>query len=384
MRAYTNGEHYLLLHSPIFKRRYTVDCDIIIGCTIGCKFCYYRWVEGASGFYGTGKLHQLCSPEQLAEILSESKLVRKDRDGIMLCARSDGSMQTDAVAIFLKEFRYRNPVFLLHRGPFGQQLLDKFGNDQRVVFCTTITPGGYEFGWTPIRETAQIKGIEFLLSNGVPARRISVEIGPINENNIVQTVEIIKTLDDMGLEFATYRGVSVGTFNKPSPNRELENIGFLTGRNQRQNAPSGHVYYRIKNYISPGTEKQVLEAAGNIRLHRFTGTLYRDEFGLNIAYNRNNRWREELGMFPETDPDAIKSFVEGLGFPVTGVEKTPEGYMVHLDEKGPAVTEDVAMLVGTEFNTCILFSKHKLAPDMEDIEFYLQNRLLVIPGRDER
>lgn len=380
-KDYANGEHFLLLHAPIFKRRYTVDCDIVMGCSIGCRFCYYRWIAGAAEYFGTGKLRRLCTPEKLAETLAASRLVRKDRDGIMLCARSDGSMQVDEIKQFLQVFKYRNPIFLLHRGYFGPRQLEAFGADERVVFCTTITPRGRELGWTPVDEFLQLERLAFLIRNGIPPRRISVEIGPVNENNVRQAVEILQRLEDTGLEFAVYRGVSVGTFNWPSPEKDLKKAGFLTG--QKPNALTGHAYYRIKNSLSPEVEEKLLRVVGELRLHRFTGTLYRDEFGLDVAYNRNNRWRREMGPFPETDPAAIGSFVAGLGYQVTGVEKTPEGYLVHIGKESPAVTEDVAMTVGAEFNTCVLFDRYKIAPSTEDLQFYEENKLLFVPGKEE-
>lgn len=186
--GFDNGEYWLLVNSPIFKRRYTVDCDIVMGCTIGCQFCYYRWVAGAIEYFGTGYLKELCLPEKLAEVLEKSRLVRKDRDGIMLCARSDGSIQIDRIAAFLRAFKLRNPIFVLHRGYFGPHQLEAFGEDERVVFSTTLTPCGKDFGWTPVDESRQIEGIAYLLYSGIPPRRISVEVGPINERNVSRAI----------------------------------------------------------------------------------------------------------------------------------------------------------------------------------------------------
>jgi len=375
MRNYTNGEHYLLLYSPIFKRRYTVDCDIVMGCSIGCQFCYYRWVAGASEYFGTGKLYPLCSPEELAEILETSRIVRKDKDGIMMCARSDGSIQLNKVEAFLRAFRYYNLIFLLHRGYFDRRQLEAFEADKRVIFCTTLTPAGKQLGWTPIDEYKQLEGISFLVQNGVSPRRISVEVGPINENNINQAVDILQKLQDIGLEFATYRGVSVGMFEMPSPENELINKGFLT--TQKPNAED-HAYYHIKNFLTPELQAKLCGAVNKMRLHRFTGTLYRDEFGLDIAYNRKNRRRKELGPFPEADLSAIRQYVANLGYPVEKVEKTSEGYLVTLDPTSPAVTEDVAMTVGAEFNTCVVFNKYKIAPDMEDVKLYAKQKIIAL------
>lgn len=370
--GFDNGEHWLLVNSPIFKRRYTVDCDIVMGCTIGCRFCYYRWVAGAESYFGTGQLKELCSPEKLAEVLEKSRLVRKDRDGIMLCARSDGSIQVDRIATFLQAFRHRNPIFVLHRGYFGPYQVDAFGEDERVIFSTTLTPCGKDFGWTPVDEFRQIEGITYLVHSGILPRRISVEVGPINERNVSRATELLQRLEDLGLEFATYRGVSTGTFRLPPSEKELQKIGFLT--TQKPNAPAGHAYYQIKNALSEEVEEKLRSAVRRMRLHRFTGTLYK-ELGIDIAYNRNNCWRKDLGQFGKADPQGIASYVEQLGLPVESVEETPEGYLVHLAE-GTFATEDIAMTVGAEFNTSVLFDRYRIAPTLDDLEIYERNSLM--------
>ncbi|MGB9886694.1 MAG: hypothetical protein ACPLRW_06820 [Moorellales bacterium] len=355
-----------------------MDCDFRLGCLIGCVFCYYRWVEGAAEYFGTGKLKDLCSPEELAEALSASPLVRKDRDPIMLCARGDASFQVGEVSAFLAAFKHRNPVFVLHRGYFGPRQLDAFAGDPRVVFATTLTPRGRELGWTRVDEFRQLEGIGFLLENGVHPRRISVEVGPINEVNAGRAAELLGRLEGLGLEFAVYRGVSVGSFRVLPSEEQLRRVGFLT--TQEASAPEGHAYYRIKNVLAAGVEEKIKAAAGRMRLHRFTGTLYRDEFGVSVAYNRNNRWRRELGLFGAADPALIGGFVEQLGFPVEGVEATEEGYLVRLGG-GACATEDVAMTAGAEFGTSVLFDRYRIAPTPEDLRFYVERGFVpALPG----
>jgi DNA repair photolyase len=66
------GEYLLLAEAPMFKRRYTVDGDVILGCTIGCEFCYYRMIDTTAPynpqlFYGT-----TITPKAF-EMLSEAK-----------------------------------------------------------------------------------------------------------------------------------------------------------------------------------------------------------------------------------------------------------------------------------------------------------------------
>lgn len=139
--------------------------------------------------------------------------------------------------------------------------------------------------------------------------------------------------------------------------------------------PAGHAYYRIKNALSEEVEEKLRDAVRRMRLHRFTGTLYRDEFSMDIAYNRNNRWRKDLGQFGKADPQGIAGYVEQLGLPVESVEETPEGYLVRLDE-GIFATEDIAMTVGAEFNTSVLFDRYRIAPTLDDLEIYKRNSLV--------
>jgi len=42
------GEYLLLSHAPLFKRRYTVDGDVVLGCTHGCLFCYVWRLHSAN------------------------------------------------------------------------------------------------------------------------------------------------------------------------------------------------------------------------------------------------------------------------------------------------------------------------------------------------
>ena len=42
------GEYLLLSHAPLFKRRYTVNGDAVLGCTIGRSFCYVWRLHSAN------------------------------------------------------------------------------------------------------------------------------------------------------------------------------------------------------------------------------------------------------------------------------------------------------------------------------------------------
>jgi len=81
--AIVNGEHLLLGGTPpewqgkkvcpaaFYKRRYTWDGDLTMGCTIGCDFCYYRWINNSVDTIGKGKkgLRQIATPQQAVQFL---------------------------------------------------------------------------------------------------------------------------------------------------------------------------------------------------------------------------------------------------------------------------------------------------------------------------
>lgn len=98
---YSNGEEFLLAESPVFKRRYAYDGDLILGCAIGCRFCYYRQISASKDYIGTGRLKRLATPEEMVEFLKESKLFLPT-DIIILGARGDASMYPHEVKRFLE------------------------------------------------------------------------------------------------------------------------------------------------------------------------------------------------------------------------------------------------------------------------------------------
>ena len=392
---FENGEHFLLGGRPVewgqgaeippayfYKKRYTWDGDPeFVGCAIGCSFCYYRWIDNTESTIGTGRkgLRRIGSPEDAAEFLGESKLFRPERDIVLLCARSDGSMQVDSCTAFLQAFRHNTPVFFLHRGYYGAKQLESWGSDSRAVFATTITPKPPDSGpgsWTPIKAEGQITGLRFLLEHGIPHRRISVMVGPFNANNVEAGVELILTLGGMGFPFVTYRGCSVGNFGVSPDDERLRKEGFLDGGQDEKSSPGGHEYYRMKNWLAPTVEEKLLVAGekANVRMYRFTGTLYEREFGRVVARNRNNRWRRSIGAWDKVEVSKLDAFLRSLGYNPLGIRETEEGYMVELPESEVA-TEDVAMTVGAEFRTSVLFNHHRIAPTMGDLRFYAENKL---------
>jgi len=61
--------------------------------------------------------------------------------------------------------------------------------------------------------------------------------------------------------------------------------------------------------------------------------------------------------------------------PIT-IRETPEGYYVELPEPDIA-TEDLAMTVGAEFRTSVLFNRYRIAPSLSNLRFYRELPLLV-------
>jgi len=80
----TNGEELLLGTSPVFKRRYTHNGDFLLGCRIGCRFCYYRWIGASRDYIGTGKLKRLCKPEDMLEFIENSTPLPSRRPSLIL------------------------------------------------------------------------------------------------------------------------------------------------------------------------------------------------------------------------------------------------------------------------------------------------------------
>lgn len=386
-----NGEHLLLggipdagiPPAPFYKRRYTWDGDTVVGCTIGCQFCYYRWIDTTAATIGAGRAALRAVDPDPATWLAHSALFDPDNDLVMLCARSDGSMDGAGITAFLQRFTAPTTVMVLQRGVAREPMISAWGADARVVFCTTLTPDGDRLGWTPIDPLRQIAGLARMQRAGWTVRRISVMLGPITAANVTAALTLMERLADLGLPFLTYRGASVGSFGVTPDRDHLRRIGFLTG--QPQHAPPGHDYYAMKNVLEPAVEERIRAhgARLGLRLYRTTGALYRDEFGVRIAYNRNNRWRRALGSWPRltlTDLMALQETLRAWGYPPEGVQETEEGYVVTLPP-GLAATEDVAMSIGARFGTSVIFSAHRIAPTLDDLRHYARFGLMPVPAR---
>ena len=174
----------------------------------------------------------------------------------------------------------------------------------------------------------------------------------------------------------------MGNFGVAPNDERLRREGFLDGGQNESASPVGHDYYRMKNWLAPEVEEALLSAGerANVRMYRFTGTLYEREFGRMVARNRNNRWRRELGAWERIETSKLDSFLRWLGFHPISIRETGEGYRVELPD-GETATEDIAMTVGAEFKTSVIYNNHRIAPTMADLRFYGANSLFALaPG----
>lgn len=380
-----DGERLLLKYSPVFKRRYAVDGGFVLGCTIGCIMCYYRFIDVTREFFGTGKIKELATAEEFCEFVENSKLIRKDRDILIIGAQNDASIQKKHVLEFLEIFPYRNKVLLLHRPPYTKKDAEMALSDERVYLGTTITPGGKRLGWTPVSEESQMKGLEMIVSLGVPPERIPVEIGPVNEKTYIDALEIIEFLAELGFADFVYRGVSVGSFNVDiSKDVELlRQRNFLT--NEIQSTPyyvdegtaKKHEYYAVKNYLPEEIEAHILDKANELGMtpHRITATYYKEVMGTDIAYNRHNTVR--FSDAKKVPASKVEKMLEWLGLPATSVEWRGDHFFVELED-GVRATEDIATMVGAELNTAVIFNRFTNSPDLDDVKLYWENDLFAL------
>jgi len=384
METFLTGESYLSLHHPIYKRRYVASCDLVLGCRIGCDFCYYQFGPTAPHFKrGSAILKPLATPEQFARVLLASKLIRPG-DGVIISARSDLSMPEHKAAFreLLRIYPQREkPVtfLVLQRGVYSARDWEEFG-PHPVRFGTTITPRAADRGFNAVRDEAQINGLRALRAAGCPPERISVELGPILPDTVDDAVAIARVLADEGLvSYLTYRGASIGQYGDYSAAiANLKARGFFKepipytyddGKgNEKQ-----HEYYLLKNYLAREVEEAFLAGARStgLRLYRHTGHMYAREWGLKVAISRNNRVREEMLPYARAwSPDEFAAALRtafGLDCPVEPLEAGPQSRVFRLHRRG---TEDVAHAVGAETQTAVLFSDYSNLPSMADLEWY--------------
>jgi len=374
----TNGEELLLGTSPVFKRRYTHNGDFLLGCRIGCRFCYYRWIGASRDYIGTGKLKRLCKPEDMLEFI-ENSLLFLPGDILILGARGDASMYPEEVLDFLELLRdYKKTksctVLALHRPPVSVKMMEcfSFGN---FCFGTTITPRGAELGWTPVRAEKQVEKLREAAELGCDTERISVEIGPLNSLNISEAFPIIEKLLDAEIKNIVVRGVAFGTFGVDRE-KELEKmieLKFLS-RDALREAKEDHEYYALKNHLSDEVYRSIQNSFPEVRIHRYTYTLYRDVWGIRIARNRNNSVRVP-GKTSHSE-EKVRKTVEKYGLEVQDVERREDHYLVTLSH-GTA-TEDIAMTVGAELEEALIFNRYRRTASFEDVAFYVEHSLFAV------
>lgn len=383
-----SGEAVLLAYSPIFKVRYASDGDLYMGCAVGCKFCYYRMIKSTAPFIGTGKLVKLASPEEFVDMIEGSKLLSL-HPLVILGARGDASMYPAGVRRVLEiaEERGLRKVFLaLRRPPFDREVADQLLSYPRMLrYGTTLTPKARETG-TPVTEESQLEGLAKVVDAGVRPEQISVEVGPITPSNIDKVPFILRGLADMGFKAAIYRGVSAGSYDLPR--REvldrLHRMGFLPDDLYRRALKSKDYFYGVKNELLPWMEdaiKGVFEEAG-LKAYRHTGLFYALEWGIPVALSRRNRVRTDVygAVQNRGSPKEVEKLLLDLGYTVTGVEQLASGvYRVFTRE---VVTEDVAMTVGAVTGTAVIASRYVRSPTLRELEFYIDNRIIVPPRRN--
>lgn len=376
---YTNGEEMLLAVSPVFKRRYTHDGDLWLGCRYGCEFCYYRWISASKDYIGTEKLKRLTTPKQMVEFLKNSRLFLP-KDILILGARGDASMYPQEVLEFLDlikddEHFKSNVILALHRGPASKLMEEALLKYPNFRFGTTITPKAYELGWTKIKEETQIAGLKRLLEAGIEPDRISIEIGPLNSENINEGIEVLKQLEKLGFKNAMVRGVAFGTFgvDRDKELKKMVELGFIDPPLLR--APEKHEYYVIKNFLTNEAYKKLQEMVPKMKIHRHTYTYYREVWGVPIALNRDNKVRISE---PTTHSEAeVKEIVEKYGLIVKSVSKKDDHYFIELPDDQTA-TEDIAMTIGAELESAVIFNNYRRTASLEDVKFYQENSLFYL------
>jgi hypothetical protein len=375
---FSSGEELLLAISPVFKRRYAHDGDFLLGCKLGCRFCYYQWISASREYIGTGKLKRLCRAEDMIEFLKNSRLFLPE-DMLILGARGDASMYPDEILEFLelledcRELK-RSTVLALHRAPVSTKMIECFSFD-RFRLGTTITPRGAELGWTLVRDEKQVQKLEEAVETGCDVDRISIEIGPLNSLNIEKGYGLIEKLQDIGFRNLVVRGVAFGTFgvDREKELEKLIEIGFVS-RENLENVRENHEYYVLKNYLSDEFYREIQERFPELRIHRYTYTLYKDAWNVKIAGNRNNSVRVPGKM--SHSEEKVRKTVEKYGLEVGSIEKREDHYFVEL--KNCTATEDIAMAAGAELEEALVFSSYRRTASLEDVAFYARHSLFAI------
>lgn len=381
-----NGENFLLLNTPFFKQRYSISVNFYLGCRIACEFCYYKMSQLTERYFRKdSELLRVGTAETLTRLLKEASLFGPAP--ITACASSDASMPENRKELqkffeLLDDRRFT--VFLLHRPPWIQKEIDMFKEYENAVFSTTITPLAYEKRYNRIKDNSQIQGLIRIRKSGVERKRISVELGPVNEENLEASVRIASFLWKEGvIEYITIRGVSLGRYDHAGDitAERLIQKGFIprerfeklkrsyTYFDGKKNTP--HEFYLVKNHIPEDLFRKFCESIPEgLKVHRITPTLYRDVFGYRISLSRNNRPRRELieryGMKKPAEAEVRK--VLDLTEKLTGMRGRAVLHEDHLFIEGVRATEDIAHRVGREIEFPVVFEDFSNQPTLDDLK----------------
>lgn len=377
------GEYLLLSKAPLFKRRYTIDGDLRIGCTIGCQFCYYRMIDTTAPYIGTGKLLDLVTPEEFVESVMNSKLIGPN-SLVIIGARGDASMYPDMIEEVLEiseSMGLENKFLMLRRAPFNEDVVHhlSFGN---AFYGTTITPMAKTTG-TPVSEDLQLKGLKVISDNDL-IDRVSIEVGPITPTNITALKPILNGLKELGWDSAIYRGVSVGSWGIPREEivKRLLKIGFITEEQAEKALKSDEYFYGVKNTVSETLDKMIREGfeEAGIKPYRYTAPFYAEKWGIPVALNRRNRVRSELLKYREPSDNAVKvaQVLDELGYNDFVIRY--KGRKAFVSTEQP-ITEDVAMFVSEMTGYIIIAKNYMPSPDRAMLRFYLKNNLFGMPRR---
>jgi DNA repair photolyase len=373
---YASGEEWLLAVSPVFKRRYAHDGDLLLGCTIGCVFCYYRWISASRRYIGTGRLKRLATPEEMVSFLKGSRLFLP-KDIIILGARGDASMYLNEMLEFTKLFHEDhffgdNLVLALHRAPVNR-FIEEAMEYPRFRFGTTVTPKAYSLKWTSVREEDQLRGLKCLAEKGFDTGRVSIEVGPLNSLNFEDGMKVIERIADLGYRHVVVRGSSFGSFgvDREAELKKMLDLKFVTKEAVEQ-AREKHEYYVVKNFLTPEAYRLIQDRFPDVNVHRHTYTLYHGVWNVPIAGNRDNMVRV---CFPlKHSVGHVRKTVEKYGILVDDVEERGDHYFVKVGGIQP-VTEDIAMTVGAELEAAVVFDKFRRTAAVEDVHFYRKHSL---------
>jgi len=384
------GEYLFLADAPIYKRRYTVNGDIVLGCTIGCEFCIYRMIDTTIPYLGTGELKRLVTPEEYAESIANSRLV-SERSLVIMGARGDASMYPNDIPKMLdtaEKLGVTAKFLALRRAIFDKTVKDQLADYPQLFYGTTITPKAIQTG-SPVPDYLQLKGLKNVTDF---IDRVSIEVGPVTPNNIDAVKDILKELKNMGWENVMYRGVTVGSWGveRKEAVEKMIKLGFITQEQAKQALESKEYFYAIKNNLDALMEKAIqnmFEEVG-LKSYRYAGQFYADNWDLPVAFTRRNKLRLDIipytrkTHYPNKD---LKQQLEYLGYYDYEVKWSNENgvRIAYVDTKIP-ITEDVEMYLGEVTGVAVIATNYLHSPDGEMLKHYLKYSFLGIPERTKK